>query len=132
MTDREPISHEGERRGLHWKCRADLLWRALLRASPSRGKSFRRSSNHEPISASAQEPNPTRTFALAVAAWMVVLTLGATLVAQDAGDTVDEALLAKRQGEWRYAGMTVNGKPQVRDWGGEDVSKGKGVRSATK
>ena len=72
-----------------------------------------------------------KTFALAVAAWMVVLTLGATLVAQDAGDTVDEALLAKLQGEWRCAGMTVNGKPQVRDWGGEDVSKGKGARNAT-
>ena len=72
-----------------------------------------------------------KTFALAVAAWMVVLTLGATLVAQDAGDTVDEALLAKLQGEWRYAGMTVNGKPQVRDWEGEDVSKGKWARNAT-
>lgn len=73
-----------------------------------------------------------KTFALAVAAWMVVLTLGATLVAQDAGDTVDEALLAKLRGEWRYAGMTVNGEPQVRDWEGENISTGKWVRDTTK
>ena len=41
-------------------------------------------------------------------------------------------MLAKLQGEWRYAGMTINGKPQVRAWEGEDISTGKWVRNATK
>lgn len=53
---------------------------------------------------------------------MLAVILGSTLFAQDAADAVDEALLAKLQGEWRYAGMTVNGKPQNRDWEDEDVS----------
>lgn len=53
---------------------------------------------------------------------MLAVILGSTLFAQDAADAVDEALLAKLQGEWRYAGMTANGKPQNRDWEDEDVS----------
>lgn len=59
---------------------------------------------------------------LAITACIFAVTLGTTLPAQDAGGTVDDALLAKLQGEWRYAGMTVNGKPQTRDWEDEDVS----------
>lgn len=63
-----------------------------------------------------------KSFAVALVACTLAVTLGSPLLAQDAGGTVDEALLAKLQGEWRYAGMTVNGKPQVRDWDDEDVS----------
>lgn len=63
-----------------------------------------------------------KSFALALVAWIFALTLGTTLPAQDAVGTIDDALLAKLQGEWRYADMTVNGKPQVRDWEDEDVS----------
>ncbi|MFM7076534.1 MAG: SHD1 domain-containing protein [Planctomycetaceae bacterium] len=63
-----------------------------------------------------------KSFAVALVACTLTVTLSTPLLAQDAGGTVDDALLAKLQGEWRYAGMTVNGKPQVRDWDDEDVS----------
>ncbi|MFM7076109.1 MAG: SHD1 domain-containing protein [Planctomycetaceae bacterium] len=63
-----------------------------------------------------------KSFAVALVACTLAVTLGTPLLAQDAGGTVDDALLAKLQGEWRYAGMTVNGKPQVRDWEDEDIS----------
>lgn len=69
-----------------------------------------------PSSFRSQEPAPKKSFAPTIAVWMLAVILGSTLLAQDAADAVDEALLAKLQGEWRYAGMTANGKPQNRDW----------------
>lgn len=59
---------------------------------------------------------------VAFAACIVASTIGASIFAQDARGTIDDAVLARLQGEWRYTGMTINGKPQVRDWEDEDVS----------